>query len=119
MRVARFAKCLCRGDSQRHLYHLEILLDLYHVLSVCPQAVQIEDIAKVGLELSLSSCDLQTCTHMTTILFRDVLALAFDGRCSSAFQPFFQLCHWRKVGELEKMTRQYSYQSISLGASDY
>ena len=51
-----------------------------------PQVVQTVDIAKVGLELSLSSCDLQTCMHMTTIHVRDVLALAFDGRCSSLVQ---------------------------------
>ena len=50
-----------------------ILLVPYHVTCISRLADRIEDVAILCLELSLSSCDLQIDTHMTTTLCLDRL----------------------------------------------
>ena len=98
------AKCQCLEDIRLSLDRLETLPELCRETSIFPHVVQTIDTANHVLELSLSSCDLQTGMHMTTILYRDVLALAFDGLCSLECQPLAQQCHSKKVGVLERTT---------------
>ena len=59
-------------DIQHYLDHRVILPVLYHVTSISRLVDQIEDVAILCLELSLSSHDLQIDTHMTTILYLDL-----------------------------------------------
>ena len=58
--------------------------------SACGHAYQV---------LSLASCDLQTCTHTTTILALSGLASTICALCFSTYQPFSLQCHLMKVDE--------------------